>query len=228
MIGIDQKPLSSLLKIRTFMTSSVRLVIFYDWDIFSWRHKDSSRRTLVNSETKRWYITVRRDHQDVPWAKVTANRQWTQKVRASYGTLLYWKHISKKRKKTVNAVYPNPKRLFDHAKQKSCGIDELKEFRSWRKPGRHRKPASLTVVSPDRCTNQVRSAEFNWLQPVSQSVVSPSGALNSACHKQTPAAVFFFLHSRCPLDHRDSFCVSNIFNPYTYWFDVCVHVHRNA
>ena len=68
---------------------------------------------------------------------------------------------------------------------------------SWRKPDQHRNRATLTVVSPDRCTNQVRSAEFNWLQPVSQSNVSPSGALNSACHKQTPAAVFFW-YSGCP------------------------------
>ena len=183
MIGIDQKPLSSLLKIRTFMTSSVRIVIFYDWDIF---FMETQR-----SHDVRWSI----QKQNVGRSLSQGHRQSPVNAKselASYGTLLYWKHISKKQKKAVNAVYPNPKRLFDHAKQKSCGIDELKEFRSWRKPGRHRKPASLTVVSPDRCTNQVRSAEFNWLQPVSQSVVSPSGALNSACHKQTPAAVFFF------------------------------------
>ena len=205
MIGIDQKPLSTLPGIRTFMTSSVKKK---DWD--NYMETQTSHDMLViagqfrnNVGTSVMWPSARSTFPEPRSPPIASERRGRcgnhlvlmQKVRASYssyGTLLYFTHLQKKRKTAVNAV----------SKSFGCLIMPSKshvELMSWRSSGVEENRADTGHLIPSplchqiRCTNQVRSAEFNWLQPVSQRVVSPSGALNSACHKQTPAAVFFYI-----------------------------------
>ena len=107
---------------------------------------------------------LRQGHRQSPVNVDRCGNQSAHPKSQSYGTLLSFKKLQE------TQCYAQVLWLLHHAKQKPSGIDELKF-------DENRANTGNVLPSPlchhDRCTNQVRSAEFNWLQPVS---------LRASCH----------------------------------------------
>ena len=227
MIGIDQKPLSTL----PWYQNVHDIISQKKTETITWRHKQVTTcwSLLVNSETM--LVLQLCDHQPGRRSLNQGHRQSPVNVEGGVGTIWCsckkWElaiaamvlcctsHISKRNEKQLWMLCPNPLVVW------SC---QAKVMWNWWVEGvQELKKTGPTPDTwfPHRCVTRSlhESSAKRWIQLAAarftESRVTKWRAEQRVSQADSSSS-FFFLHSRCPLDHRDSFCVSNIFNPYTY------------